>query len=158
MTKIVSEIHIGTPKDKVWEVLSNLETVKHYDAGVVQAYYISEAKLGVGTARHCDLIDGGYVRERVTEWKPGEGYVITVYEGSEVIAPFESQNAMLMLRDTKEGTSVSMELGYELKSDVPMDPNEMESQSRELVEGVLTGLKHYVETGKPVSMTEPEAT
>ena len=131
--------------------------MKDYDAGVVQAYYISEPKIGVGIARHCDLIDGGYVRERVTEWKPGEGYAITVYEGSEVIAPFESQNAIFTLRNAEDGTSVSMELEYELKSDVPMDPNEMESQSRELVEGILHGLKHYVETGEPVSMTVPDA-
>ena len=157
MTKIVCEIQIGAPKDTVWEIISNLEAVQYYDAGVVQAYYISERNLGVGAARHCDLIDGGYVRERVTEWKPGEGYAITVYEGSEVIVPFESQNAIFTLRDAEEGTSVSMELGYELKSDVPMDPNEMESQSRELVEGVLSGLKHYVETGEPVSMTIPDA-
>ncbi len=43
-----------------------------------------------------------------------------------------------------------MELEYRLKPDVPADPQEIESEYRQLIEGVLAGLKHYVETGQPL--------
>ena len=88
MTKLSSEIQIEAPNEKVWAVLADLETVQHYSPAITKAYYTSEVRDGVGAARQCDF-DGGYVRERVTEWKPGEGYAINVYEGSD-IAPFES--------------------------------------------------------------------
>ncbi len=150
MTKLSSEIQISAPKDKVWGVLADLEAVQLYDPAITKAFYTSEVRDGVGAARQCDW-PGGYVRERVTEWKPGEGYAINVYEGSD-IAPFESQDARFVLRDARQGTAVSLELEYRLKPDVPSDPQEIESEYRQLIEGVLAGLKHYVETGQPLPM------
>ncbi len=150
MTKLSSEIQIDASKEKVWGVLADLETVQHYSPAITKAYYTSEVRDGVGAARQCDF-DGGYVRERVTEWKPGEGYAINVYEGSD-IAPFESIDVRFVLRDAEQGTAVSLELEYRLKPDAPSDPQEIESEYRQLIEGVLAGLKHYVETGQPMPM------
>ncbi len=148
MTKLSSEIQIDAPREKVWAVLADLETVQQYDPAITKAFYTSEARDGVGAARQCDW-PGGYVRERVTEWKPGEGYAINAYEGSD-IAPFESQDARFVLRGAGQGTAVSLELEYRLKPDGPSDPQEIESEYRRLIEGVLAGLKHYVETGQPL--------
>ena len=42
---------------------------------------------------------------------------------------------------------------YDLKSGVPVDPQEIERQNRdEQIPVVLGGLKHYVETGEPKLM------
>ena len=149
MTKLSSEIQVDAPREKVWAVLADLEAVQQYDPVINKAHYTSDARDGVGAARQCDF-DGGYVRERVTEWKPGEGYAINVYEGSDVVAPFESQDARFVLRDAGQGTTVSMELEYRFKPDAQSDPQETEREYRELIEGVLAGLKHYVETGQPL--------
>ncbi len=151
MTKLSSEIQVDAPREKVWAVLADLEAVQQYDPAINKAHYTSDARDGVGAARQCDF-DGGYVRERVTEWKPGEGYAINVYEGSDVVAPFESQDARFVLRDAGQGTTVSMELEYRFKPDAPSDPQKTEREYRELIEGVLAGLKHYVETGQPMPM------
>ena len=148
MTKLSSEIQIDAPKEKAWGVLADLETVQQYDPAITKAFYTSEVRDGVGAARQCDW-PGGYVRERVTEWKPGEGYAINAYEGSD-IAPFESMDVRFVLRDAGQGTAVSLELEYRLKPDAPSDPQEMESEYRQLIEGVLAGLKHYVEAGRPM--------
>lgn len=151
MTKLSSEIQIDAPREKVWAVLADLEAVQHYDPAITEAHYTSGARDGVGAARQCDF-DGGFVREKVTEWKPGEVYAINVYEGSDVVAPFESQDARFTLRDAGQGTAVSLELDYRFKPDVPSDPQEVEREYRQLIEGVLAGLKNYVETGRPLPM------
>ncbi len=156
MTKLSSEIQIDALKEKVWGVLADLETVQQYDPAITKAYYTSEVRDGVGAARQCDF-DGGYVRERVTEWKPGEGYAINVYEGSD-IAPFESQDARFVLWNAGQGTAVSLELEYLLKPDVQSDPQEIEREYRQLIEGVLAGLKRYVETGELVGDEVPAST
>ncbi len=156
MTKLSSGIQISAPKEKVWGVLADLETVQHYRPAITKAYYTSEVRDGVGAARQCDF-DGGYVRERVTEWKPGEGYAINVYEGSD-IAPFESIDVRFVLRDAEQGTAVSLELEYRLKPDGQSDPQEIEREYRQLIEGVLAGLKRYVETGQLVGDAVPGST
>ena len=101
MTKLSTEIQIDAPREKVWAVLADLEAVQYYDPAITKAYYTTDGRDGVGAARQCDF-DGGYVRERVTEWKPGEGYAINAYEGSDVVAPFESQDARFTLRDAEQ--------------------------------------------------------
>ncbi len=156
MTKLSSEIQIDALKEKVWGVLADLETVQQYDPAITKAFYTSEVRDGVGAARQCDF-DGGYVRERVTEWKPGEGYAINVYEGSD-IAPFESIDVRFVLRDAEQGTAVSLELEYRLKPDGQSDPQEIEREYRQLIEGVLAGLKRYVETGQLVGDAVPGST
>ncbi len=35
-----------------------------------------------------------------------------------------------------------------MKPDAPSDPQDLESEYRQLIEGVLAGLKRYVETGQ----------
>ena len=106
----------------------------------------------MGASRHCDFPGEGYVKERVTEWKPGEAYTLEIYEGT---VPFGSAFGSISLVDDGDGTLVALTLEYDLKADVPVDPKEVERQNREdLFPLVLAGLKHYVETGEPMPMPE----
>ena len=147
MPTVTGEIHIDSPKEKVWAVLADLATVRHFNPGVTNAYYISDTKEGVGASRRCDLVDGGYVLERASEWKPGEAYTLEIYEGT---TPFQNADGAFTVKDDRQGTIVSLTLGFELRVDAPVDPQEVEQQYRELIPAVLAGLKHYVETGQPL--------
>ena len=152
MTKLSGDIRIDAPKERVWAVLADLEAVQLYNPGITKAYYTSEARNGVGATRHCDFPDGGYVKERATEWNPGEGYRLEIYEGT---VPFQSSGGSFMVKDTEPGSTVTFTFEYELEPGVPVDPQEVERQNREeLIPGVLAGLKHYVETGQPMPMPE----
>ncbi len=153
MTKVIREVLVNAYKENIWEILANLESVQQYDPGVTAARYLTEAKEGVDAARHCDLVDGDFVKERITAWSPEEGYSIAVYEGGNAFAPFQSQEGRFILTDAQGGTAVRMELTYQLQPDVPGE-REIEAQMGELVAGTLSGLKHYAETGQPV---EPRA-
>ena len=74
------ETMINASKPRVWEALSNLATVQDYDSAIVSSFYVSDQREGVGASRQCDLPDGSYIRERIVDWRDGDGYTLTVYE------------------------------------------------------------------------------
>jgi len=153
MTRVTSEIRIEAPKDKVWEVVADLGSVSVWNPLLANSHYTSEAKEGLEAARHCDFPDGGYVKERTLEWKPGETITLEIYEGT---VPFTTATGSFSLVEDGDGTITTLALEYDLKADVPVDPQEVERQnSEESLPMVLAGLKHYVETGEP--MPTPEA-
>jgi len=152
MTRVTSEIRIDAPREKVWDVIADLGAVSAWNPFIANSYYTSEDKEGVGAARHCAFPDGGYVKERATEWKPGEGFTLDIYEGT---VPFASAHGGYSLVDDGDGTLVTGALEYDLKSDVPVDPQEVERQNREeVLPLLLASLKQYVETGEPMPMPE----
>jgi len=145
MTRILSDIRIDASKDKVWNVLADLGTVSVWNPVIANSHYTSEAKEGMGASRHCDFPDGGYVEERAIEWEPGEALALEISDGT---VPFASASGRLSLVDDGDGTIVNFVFEYDLKADVPVDPQEVERQNRdELLPLVLAGLKRYVETG-----------
>ncbi len=153
MTKVTGEIHIDAPRQKVWGVLADLGSVSVWNPVIANSYYTSEAKEGAGASRHCDFPDGGYVKERAVEWKPGEAMRLNILEGS---VPFDNFYGAYTLRDERRGTTVSLTLGFDVKPDAPVAPTEAERQNREeLIPAVLAGLKHYAETGQPMPMPAP---
>ncbi len=150
MTRVSSEIEINVSKEEIWNILADLGSVGLWNPGVTKAHYISEAKHGVGAARHCDLPDGGYVKERATEWTPGESFTLEITEGT---IPFSSAFGTVALKGDQRKSVVSYTLRYELQPSAPIDPAEFEQQWREeFLPGVLAALKHYAETGKPMPM------
>ena len=152
MTIITSEIQIDAPREKVWKVVADLGSVSVWNPVIAKSHYTSEAKEGLEASRRCDFPDGGYVEERATEWKTGEGFTLDIYEGT---VPFASARGSFSIADGGNGSFVTLTLEYDLKADVPVDPIEVERQNREdLLPLVLAGLKHYVETGDPMPMPE----
>lgn len=152
MTRVSTEIHIDASRDKVWNVIADLGSVSVWNPALAGSHYTSEAKEGLEASRHCDFPDGGYVTERAIEWRPGEAITLEITGGT---VPFASANAVLSLVDDDDGTVVTIALEYDLKADVTADPQEIERQNREeLFPLVLSGLKHYVETGEPMPIPE----
>jgi len=150
MAEVASEIRIEAPKAKVWEIVADLGAVSVWNPVIAKSYYTSEAKEGADAGRHCDFPDGGYVKERVVEWKSGEALKMHVYDGS---VPFDNFYGSYDLKDDGPGTVVKMTLGFDVKPGAPVDPAEAERQNREeMIPAVLGGLKHYVETGEPMPM------
>jgi uncharacterized protein YndB with AHSA1/START domain len=149
MTTITKTIQINAPKQKVWQILSNLETVQNYSPAVANSFYTSDNREGVGASRQCDW-EGGYIKEQITAWQLGEGYSFIVSEDGEPGSPMETQVGHFALAENGPGTLVTMTFEYSLKAGAPVDPQEIEQMwAEELLPGILAGLKHYVETGEP---------
>ena len=152
MTIVKAEIRIDASRENVWNVVADLGSVSVWNPALADSRSTSEAREGLEASRHCDFPDGGYVTERAIEWKPGEALRLEITGGT---VPFASANGAISLVDDEEGTVVTLALEYDLKADVPLDPQEVERQNREeLLPLVLGGLKHYVETGEPMPMPE----
>ena len=152
MTRTTADIRIDAAAEVVWNVVADLGSASVWNPVLADSRYMSEAKEGLGASRRCDFPDGGYVTERAIEWKPGEAIKLDITGGT---LPFASANGTLSLVHEDDGTVVTLALEYDLKADVQVDPVELERQNRqELLPLVLTALKHYVETGKPMPIPE----
>ena len=153
MTQVSGKIHIDAPKSKVWGVLADLGTVSAWNPVISKSYYTSEDKEGVGAARHCDFPDGGFVKERASDWKPGEAYKLDIYEGT---VPFDNFYGLVEVKDDGQGTAVTFTLNFDVRPNAPIDTAEAERQNRdELIPTVLAGLKHYLDTGQKMPMPAP---
>jgi carbon monoxide dehydrogenase subunit G len=150
MTQVTSEVHIGAPKDRVWDILADLGGIKNYHPGVTDSYYHQGDKKGVGAARHCDLKPFGSVEETAIEWKEGESYTLLLHGGKKV-PPFKRATARIAIQPNGSGSVVTMELKYDLKFGLVgrlMDVLVVRSQFSKVVPAVLSGLKKYAESGQ----------
>ncbi|MEM9132270.1 MAG: SRPBCC family protein [Actinomycetota bacterium] len=62
---------IDATPEAVWHVLAvRFGEIEQISDGVARSRYLSDQVEGVGTARRCDLADGGFMEERVSVWEP----------------------------------------------------------------------------------------
>ncbi len=156
MASVSSKIHIGAPKDQVWEVLSDLGGIYKWNPGVSSSHYTSEQTQGDGATRHCDLESPrGYLEERALEWRDGEGYVIDVYDSN---LPIEKNRIEFSLTAEGDGATVTVTPDYKLKYGLLGSLLDRLWARRQLQKGfdeMLAGLKHHVETGELVGDKVP---
>jgi uncharacterized protein YndB with AHSA1/START domain len=142
---------IDAPKDKVWAVLADIGSIEKWSPGVTHSHSTSAEPGGEGATRHCDVGMGGKsasLEERAFEWREGEGYKIDVYESS---MPMKSNVVTFALKDAGSGTTVTVSPDYKMKFGpigAMMDTLMVRKQFEKGVEGMLSGLKQYVETGE----------
>ena len=159
MTTLSSEIRIDAPKENVWRILADFGAVQNFAANVSRSYYTSDTKEGFGVTRHCDLQNpSGYVEERVTEWREGDGYTFDIYESN---APLKRAAIDISLKRNGARTMVTATLDYQLKFGPIgslLDLLIVRQQFRKGISSPLAGLKHHVETGELVGDALPVAT
>lgn len=145
MTRIDSEITINAPPERTWAVLGDLTAVRHYMPGIAQVEMASEARSGVGAARHCVFKDGVELSERVIEWTEGVGYVLetTSFKG----VPMKSNVITFSIDGSGRTSTVSQSMRYEMKGGIfaPIMERMARGMMRKAVRGALNGLKSHVE-------------
>ena len=147
MTIVSGDIRINAKQDAVWKVLADLGAVSTWNPTVAKSYYISDAKEGVGASRHCDFSDGGYVKERATQWEAEKQVRLLIYEGT---VPFSDYHGTYSLSGDGDETLVTFTLEYNIQPDASLDPERVERRNRErLIPEVLGGLKSFAEIGTP---------
>ncbi len=156
MGSFVTSVRIEAPKERVWEVLSDLGAIYKWNPGIAHSYTTSEVATGENAMRQCELPGGGFLRERAFNWSEGEGFTIDIYETS-----LPLKESFVDFRATPEGeaTVVKLKMDYKLKFGpvgVLLDAAFAGRQARNGMAERLSGLKDYVETGKQANPTRAE--
>ena len=148
MTVLENSICINAAAEKVWSVLASLDALDQYDPGIRKSEIISPSKDGLGAARRCELTPGGWLKERVADWKPRDSIAFELFECTLPVRRLKHTYTL-----TAEGgaTLVRQRMEYELKFGpigTLMDALMVRKKWDAGIKLFFAGLKHYVETGQ----------
>ncbi len=158
MGSFATSVRIEAPKERVWEVLSDLGSIYKWNPGITHSFTTSDVATGENEMRQCDLPDGGFLRERAFDWSEGEGFTIEIYETS---MPLKESFVDFRARPDGEATVVELKMDYKLKFGpigVLLDAAFAGRQARKGMAELLAGLKDYVETGKQANPSRADET
>ncbi len=154
MTVLENSIRINAPPEKVWSVLASLDALDRYDPGVKKSEIISSSREGPGSARRCDLVPGGWFKEKVVAFEPHRKLSFELFECA---LPVRRLKHDYTLTAEGDGTLVRQRMEYELKLGPIgrlMDAVLVRRKWDAGIKGFFAGLKHYVETGNRPSGKE----
>lgn len=154
MTRHISyKIQVDATPQHVWNILADFGGVYKYSPGVNSSNLLSEHGEGVGADRICHLAPAGQIQERILSWNEGRDYSLEIYTGKGA-PPFKKAIATLRIDPKNGGTEVTADFDYDLKygpigsllNAVMFGPFLEKG-----FQGLLSGLKHYAETGEEVN-------
>ena len=147
MNYLEKKIRIDCSKEVVWNVLADIGNVSKYFKGVKSSSYIGDKRNGAGTARHC-IIPGGYLKEKVIEWREGQGYTLETFESKGV--PLKKNIIKFSLEDEEKHVIASQSMNYETSGGIfgfLMAPL-MKYMLGKAIKDALHDLKTYCEAHK----------
>ena len=152
MTKFSYQIEIDAAPEHVWGILADFGNVYKFSPGVTHSHSTSEAENGLGATRHCALAPAGSIEERIVGWEEGSRMDIEIYEGKGA-PPFKKAVASIWLEPQGNGTVAFAKIDYEMKYGpvgAAMNALMVKNFLHKGFQGLLSGLKHYAETGEQV--------
>jgi ligand-binding SRPBCC domain-containing protein len=147
MTVLENSILIDAPPDRVWAALASLDLLDRYDPGVKKSEIISSARQGAGAVRRCDLVAGGWFKEKIVAFEPHRAISFELFECT---LPVRRLKHDYTLTAQDGGTLVHQRMEYELKMGFVgklMDALLVRRKWDAGIKGFFAGLKHYVEAG-----------
>ncbi len=146
MGKLINEITIHAPIEKIWSVLTDLELLDKTDPTVKKATLISENKTGLEAKRKVLMQDGkNWFDEKITVFKPNEelAYQLTdcsfPIKGLKHTYSFHKSGNSIIVQQTMEYTVKFGLLG------VLMDKMMIGKQFNSGINKFMNGLKTYAE-------------
>jgi len=112
MTTLENSIFIAASPEEVWKVLARLDALAEYDPAVAKTRIETQERSGLAAERRCELKDGNWFRERVTEWEPQRALAFELCECS---LPVRSLAHRYELTPESGGTRVEQRMHYQLK-------------------------------------------
>lgn len=96
--------------DACWAVIADFGNIHRFNPYLTHASLLGQAETpAIGTERQCDLKGGGYLRERIVDWREGGHYTVRVQETS---LPMDDVETTLGLVRGSTGTTLFMETRY----------------------------------------------
>jgi len=146
MGKLINDITINAPIDKIWSILTDLELLDKTDPTVKKATLISNNKTGLEAKRKVLMQDGkNWFDEKITVFKPNEELV---YQLTDCSFPIKGLKHTYSFQKIGNQTKVQQEMEYTVKFGVIgvlMDKMMIGKQFNSGINKFLTGLKTYAE-------------
>ena len=74
---------INAPSDALWDYLADYSNIHKFHPLLKGSDFVDGAHTcELGSTRQCDMKDGSYLKERITDWKEGSHYSVEIYETS----------------------------------------------------------------------------
>lgn len=146
MTTLTNDIHIRAPRQKVWDILTQLDLLSTYDPRTKASVLTSELADGVGAERRCEVRPGGWFIERVVAWKPVQTLAFELVTCS---LPVNSLRHDYTLSESNGLTHIIQVMTYELKYKAvghALDGLVLRRKWDAGIKAFLGGLKEHVET------------
>ena len=146
MGKLINDITINAPIDKIWNVLTDLELLDKTDPTVKKATLISENKTGIEAKRKVLMQDGkNWFDEKITVFKPNEELV---YQLTDCSFPINGLKHTYSFQKIGNQTKVQQVMEYTVKFGLLgllMDKMMIGKQFNSGLNKFLNGLKTYAE-------------
>jgi ligand-binding SRPBCC domain-containing protein len=146
MGKLINEVTIDAPIDKIWSILTNLELLDKTDPTVKKATLISSNKTGLDAKRKVIMQDGmNWFDEIITVFKPNQELV---YQLTDCSFPIKYLKHTYSFQTMGNQTKVQQIMEYRVKFGIIgllMDKMMIGKQFNSGINKFLNGLKTYSE-------------
>lgn len=146
MGKLINEITINAPIEKIWSILTDLELLDKTDPTVKKATLISENKTGLNAKRKVLMQDDkNWFDEIITVFKPNEELV---YQLTDCSFPIKGLKHTYSFHTIGNQTKVQQVMEYTVKFGmlgILMDKMMVRKQFNSGINKFLNGLKTYAE-------------
>lgn len=146
MGKLINDITINAPIDKIWGFLTDLELLDKTDPTVKRATLISGNKTGLDAKRKVLMQDGkNWFDEKITIFKPNEELA---YQLTDCSFPIKALKHTYSFQDVGNQTKVQQVMEYTVKFGligVFLDKMMIGKQFNSGINKFLIGLKVYAE-------------
>jgi hypothetical protein len=154
MPTIRVEKSIAAAPASVWALLQDFAHIDAFNPNLRRSFRIGDAPSeGLGAERQCDLADGrNWIRERVVDWRPGDGYTVEITEGT---LPIRDIRTKLGVLPESRGSRAYMEISYRPKYGLLgrlLDLVMLRRTMRRLMTKVLDGLGDKATRQAPVNL------
>lgn len=147
MTRIINEVTINAPLEKVWSVLANPELLDKYDPTVKESKLISIEKSGTGAKRKVIMLDGkNWFEEKITVFEPNQALT---YQLTDCSFPIKGLKHSYSFEQTGNQVRVKQIMEYTVKFGLfgkLLNWIMIRKQSDSGIKKFLAGLKSYSET------------
>ena len=102
---LYSEHLIHQDQATIWRALSDYSNIYKFHPLLKGSQYIEDSCIaGEGAMRQCFMLDGSYLKEKVTDWKEGESYTVEIFETT---MPIKSATAAIGTRQIDGQSAVA---------------------------------------------------
>lgn len=146
MGKLINDITINAPIEKIWSILTDLELLDRTDPTVKKATLISDNKTGIDAKRKVLMQDGkNWFDEKITEFQPNEKLV---YQLTDCSFPIKGLKHTYNFQKVGNQIKVQQEMEYTVKFGILgilLDKMMIGKQFNSGINKFLIGLKTYAE-------------